>query len=137
MSILNITYGISNNFKITMTNLFFSFLPKIKGMAYLVNAFEAKPFPSGGEIRKTTIQVGTIRYRNCASFLIEKNGLYLKVKFIFRNYPAIFIPSTSIKETQPARLYGLSAIKFIFNDPNIPPVIFYEKDLKENNFYLR
>ena len=119
--------------EIAMMKLFFSIFPRFKGMAELAAAFEAKSFPNEGKILKTTIKVGSVRYRKCASIFIDEKGIYLGVKYIFKAYPTIFIPWSAIKETKKATLYGLKATQLSFNDSNTPPVIFYERDLQEFN----
>ena len=114
-------------------NFIFSILPKA-GIAKLVTAFKAEPFPISGKRLKTTLQVGSIRYRKCASIMIVKKGVYVEVKYVFRAYPTIFIPFASIKEIKQATLYGLKARQFIFKDPGTPSIVFYETDLLEFNF---
>lgn len=114
-----------------MMKLFFSIFPRLKGMAELAAAFEAKPFPNAGKILKTTVKVGSVRYRKCASIFIDEKGFYLGAKYIFRAYPTIFIPWSAVKEVRKERLYGLKATQFSFNDSDTPPVIIYEKDVKK------
>jgi len=104
---------------------------KINGFSKLVNYFEVKAFPSGAIVLKTTIQVGFVRYRRCASIFINKEGLYVGIKMIFKNYPVIFIPWMSIKENKKAKLYGRSAIELDFKDSNLPSIKMYESDFKE------
>jgi len=82
----------------------FSILSKISGISKLVNCFESKTFPNEEDILKTTIQVGTIRYRRCALIFMDNEGLYLSAKMIFKSYPVIFIPWSSIKETKKRKI---------------------------------
>lgn len=107
---------------------------KTKGFAKIADFFEKKSFPAQGKTIKTSVQVGSIRYRHCASILFDNNGIYIHIKYIFKNFPTTFIPWNSIKETQQAKLYGLRAIRFDFVDQNFPSLFFYEKDLKAINY---
>jgi len=92
----------------------FSILSKISGISKLANYFESKIFPNKEEVLKTTIQVGTIRYRKCALKFMNDEGLYLDAKMIFKSYPVVFIPWSSIRETKKERLYGRKAIQMEF-----------------------
>lgn len=104
---------------------------KIKAFSKLVNIFEAKPFPLEAKILKTTIQVGVVRYRRCAYLFFTKEGLYLSIKILFKNYPIIFIPWTSIEENRKARLYGRNAIQLNFKE-SLPSIKIYESDFNDN-----
>jgi hypothetical protein len=104
---------------------------KINGLSKLVDFFETKTFPTDAKVLKTTIQVGIVRYRQCASICINKEGIYLRVKMIFKSYPIIFVPWSSVKERKDARLYGLKAIQLDFHNPSIPSVKFYQTDFAE------
>jgi hypothetical protein len=108
----------------------FSILSKISGMSKLLNCFESKIFPNEEEILKTTIQVGAIRYRRCALIFMDNDGLYLSVKMIFKSYPVVFIPWSSIKETKKERLYGRKAIQLDFRDSTLPSIKIYETDFR-------
>lgn len=109
----------------------FLFLPKTDGFARIVNSFEQMPFPSNAEVLKTTVQVGSIRYRQCASILFDNSGIFIHIKYVFKNFPTTFIPWNSIKETKKSTLYGLSAIQFDFVNQNLPSMLVYEKDLAQ------
>ena len=108
----------------------FLILSKISGISKLVTCFESKTFPNEEDILKTTIQVGTIRYRRCALIFMDNEGLYLSVKMIFKSYPVIFIPWSSFKETKKERLYGRKAIQLDFRDSTLPSIKIYETDFK-------
>jgi hypothetical protein len=111
-----------------MLNLF-SIFPKAKGFEQLVRTFEAKEFPEKGKIIKTTVQVGSVRYRRCASILMVEDGFYIRIKYVFKSYPTIFVPKNAIKESKKSKLYGRKAVGFTFFDSNIPSIRFYETDL--------
>jgi len=113
----------------TMLNLFSTF-PKVKGFADLVRTFEAKKFPDNGKIIKTTIQVGIIRYRQCAFIMMVEDGFYIRIKYVFKSYPTIFVPKSAIKESKKSKLYGRKAVELTFFDSSIPSIRFYETDLK-------
>ena len=115
---------------------FFPFFPKIKGMATLVAVFKAKPFPNERIIQKTTVKVGSVRYRKCASLFIDEKGLYLSVSYIFKAYPTIFIPWSTIENAGETTLYGMKAMQFRFIDSDTPSVICYKKDLQALNFEM-
>lgn len=102
----------------------------LRGMSKLVNYFETKTFPIEEKVVKTTIQVGLVRYRQCAFIFMDKKGIYLRVKMVFKSYPAVFIPWTAVKEKKEASLYGRKAIQLDFTDSNIPSVKFYEPDFE-------
>ena len=108
-------------------------LVKTKGFTKIADSFEKRPFPKGGQIIQTSVQVGFIRYRRCAFILLDDKGIYIRIKYILKNFPTAFIPWNSIKETQKARLYGRSAIRFDFENHNFPSISLYEKDLKKFN----
>ena len=110
----------------------FSILSKNSGISKLVNYFESKTFPNEEEVLKTTIQVGIIRYRKCAFIFMDNEGLYLSVKMIFKSYPAMFIPWSSIKDTKKERLYGRKAIQLDFRDSTLHSIKIYETDFKGN-----
>ena len=109
---------------------------KINGLSKLVDFFETKTFPIEEKILKTTIQVGPVRYRKCAFLFIDNEGIYLKIKMIFKNYPPVFIPWTSIKENKKSSLYGLQAIQLDFNDVSLPSIKLYETDFAKHAQYL-
>ena len=109
----------------------FSILSKISGISKLVNYFESKIFPNEEEVLKTTIQVGTIRYRKCALIFMNDEGLYLSAKMIFKSYPVVFIPWSSIREAKTERLYGRKAIQLEFKDSTLP-----SKDIITNRGHL-
>jgi hypothetical protein len=110
----------------------FLILSKISGISKLVNYFESKAFPNEEDILKTTIQIGKIRYRKCGLIFMDTKGLYLSVKMIFKSYPVIFIPWSSIKETIKERLYGRKAIQLDFRDSTLPSIKIYETDFRGN-----
>ena len=101
------------------------------GFGKLVKSFEARPFPPGGKILKTTIQVGPIRYRQCTFITLGTDGIYLKVSYFFKEFPTIFISWNSVKTTRKTSLYGLPANQFDFFDENNPSVRIYETDVEK------
>ena len=109
---------------------------KVNGFSRLAHFFEAKTFPVEAKILKTTIQVGYVRYRRCASIFMNKEGLYLGIKMIFKSYPVIYIPWASIRENKKAKLYGRKAIQLDFKDSSLPSIKIYEADFKEKENYL-
>jgi hypothetical protein len=115
----------------------FSILSKISGISKLLNYFESKTFPKEEDILNTTIQVGTIRYRRCALIFMDNEGLYLSAKMIFKSYPVIFIPWSSIKETKKEKLYGRKAIQLDFKDSTLPSIKIYETDFRGNYYNLK
>jgi hypothetical protein len=104
-------------------------LPGISGLSRLVDFFETKPFPAEEKVLKSTVQIGSIRYRQCAFIFADKAGLYLRIKTIFKSHPVIFIPWTSIREKRKASLYGRKAIQLEFNESGLPPIKFYETEI--------
>ena len=112
----------------------FSIFPKADGFARIVRSFEQKPFPAAAEVFRTTVQVGSIRYRQCASIYVDTSGLFIRIKYIFKNFPTTFIPWSSLKESKKSTLYGLGAIQFDFVNQSLPSIVFYEKDLQGYNF---
>lgn len=101
----------------------------MNGFSKLVDFFETRAFPVEEKVLKTTIQVGSVRYRKCAFIFADEEGLYLKVEMIFKNYPVVFIPWKSIREKRKASLYGRKAIQLEFNESGLPPIKFYETEV--------
>jgi hypothetical protein len=112
----------------------FSIFSKIGGISKLVGYFESKPFPNEKEVLKTTIQVGKVRYRRCGFIFMDNQGLYLSAKMIFKKYPVMYIPWSSIKEIKKATLYGRKAIQMDFKDTTLPFVRIYETDFRKNYY---
>ena len=104
---------------------------KINGFSGIAEFFEHASFPDKQNVFKTTIQVGAIRYRNCAFLYINNDGLFVKIKMVFKTHPTIFIPWNAFKEKKPATLYGLRAIEFVFTDSNLPALRLYESDINK------
>ena len=111
-----------------------SIFSKTSGISKLVTCFERKAFPNEKEILKTTLQVGNIRYRKCGFIVMDNEGLYLSVKMIFKKYPVIFIPWSSIIKTKKERLYGRKAIQLDFEDSTLPSVKIYETDFRSKYY---
>lgn len=111
-----------------------SIFSKISGISKLVNYFESKAFPNEKEILKTTLQVGNIRYRKCGFIFMDDEGFYLSIKMIFKKYPVIFIPWSSIIKTKKERLYGRKAIQLDFEDSTLPSIKIYETDFRPNYY---
>jgi len=104
---------------------------KINGFSKLTDVFEPKRFPTDETAKKTTIQVGPVRYRQCAFIAVGQDGIYLKIKTIFKNHPTILIPWASIKGHQKSSLYGRKAIQLNFLDDNLPSLRLYAADVKD------
>ena len=113
-----------------MIKQLFATLFNVKGFAKIANSFEAKPFPPREKSLRTTVQAGSVRYRQCASILLDNSGIYVEISYVFNQYPTTFIPWQSIQNTRKATLYGANAICFDFADQNIPSLLLYEKDVK-------
>lgn len=107
---------------------------KINAVNRLANSFSTNNFPNDKAILKTTVQVGIMRYRRCAALCLEKEGLYLRIKFIFKSYPDIFIPWNYIKVAKKSRLYSMKAIQFVLNDPTLPSIKIYEQFFNNHLF---
>lgn len=110
---------------------------KLNGISKLIDHFEIKSFPDKKKILKTTIQVGPFRYRECSYLFFSKEGLFLKIKHIFKNHPVILIPWKSIEDYRGATLYGRKAIQLDFNDPSLPSVKLYEADIEDYYHWLK
>ena len=112
-----------------------SFLKSPRGLAQLIEVFGTAEFPPDTQPRKTTIQVGSIRYRRCAWIYSNQDGIYLRVQYIFKTYPVIFIPRGSVREVRPSTLFGSKALEFVLSgDPDTPSIRFYPVDLKAMGF---
>lgn len=105
-----------------------SIFSKLCGISKLIDYFESKPFPNEKDVLKTTIQVGNVRYRRCGLIFTDNQGLYLSAKMIFKTYPVMFIPWSSIKETKKDKLYGRKAVRLDFKDPTFPSIKIYDTD---------
>jgi len=104
-------------------------------MSALVNQFQTSEEPHGTEIAKTTVQVGAVRYRQCSKLFFDANGFFLEIKFIFKRYPAIFIPWSMVKECRQSSLFGSRAVQLELIPEKLPTIRFYEDDFKQNQFY--
>ena len=93
----------------------------------LADNFPTDNFPIDKAVLKNTVQVGRIRYRRCASFCLDKEGIYLRIRFIFKSYPDIFIPWSFIKEARKSKLYSMKAVEFILSNSSLPSQKIYEK----------
>ena len=109
--------------------------PKAGGMSALVHQFQTSEEPHGTEIIKTTVQIGAVRYRQCSRLFFNANGFFLLTKFIFKHYPAIFIPWSMVKECRKSNLFGRKAVQLELMDSELPSIRFYENDFKQNQFY--
>lgn len=114
-----------------MINMFTLNFLRHRKMDELVRTFKTDNVSNENLLLKTTIQIGHIRYRHCASITMNHIGFYLQVKFIFKHYPTIFIPWKALAGSKPARLYGRKALELFFVEKNLPSIIFYETDIRE------
>jgi len=103
------------------------FNSKKNSVQRLADNFPTDNFPIDKSVLKNTVQVGRIRFRRCASFCLDKEGIYLRIRFIFKSYPDIFIPWNFIKEARKSKLYSMKAVQFILSDPSLPSIKIYEK----------
>ena len=108
---------------------------KAGGMSALVNHFQTSEEPHGTEIAKTTVQIGAVRYRQCSKLFFNPDGFFLVIKFIFKRYPAIFIPWSMVKECRRSSLYNRKAVLLELMPEDLPAIRIYENDFKENQFY--
>ena len=99
-------------------------------MSALVNQFQTDKEPHGTEITKTSVQVGAVRYRQCCKLLFNTDGFFLIIKFIFKKYPFIFIPWSSIKECRRSSLFGRKAFELEL-EAKFPSIRIYENDFKQ------
>jgi len=62
--------------------------------------------------------------------MLVEDGFYIRIKYVFKSYPTIFVPKSAIKESKKSKLYGRKAVELTFFDSSIPSIRFYETDLK-------
>ena len=108
------------------------FLSRLSGLSKLIAAYETDQFPFDAESSRTSVQIGVVRFRNCAAIHFIENGIYLQINMPFKQYPPVFIPREAIKGTTRAKLYGRNAIRFDFVDSTLPALKVYEKDYQQS-----
>jgi len=103
------------------------FNSKKNSVNILAKKFPTDKFPVEKAVFKTTVQIGKMRYRSCAAIFLNKEGFYLRIRYIFKNYPDIFIPWRFISRTKKSKLYSLKAIKLVLSDTSLPTIKIYEQ----------
>ena len=89
------------------------------GWNRLAELYAAPDKPEAAPLRRQTLVVGTILYRNCVAVGLGGDGLYLRLDMplpLFRK-PPLLIPWDQISGEEPARLYWRKAVLLRLGTP--------------------
>lgn len=102
------------------------------GWTKLAEAFPASGAPAGDLLRRQTVQVGAVVYKNCTAVGVSPAGLYLAVKIPFASrLKPLMIPWEGIQELRTGALHWKKTVILSVGRPEIGTVTvfrdFYEK----------
>jgi hypothetical protein len=107
------------------------------GWTLLAERFPAAFRPEGPVLKKQTIQVGPVVYKNCVTLIPSAPGLYLEVKIPFRSrFKPLFIPWEAQRVLREGRLYWRKTMVLSIGQPEIGTVTLF-RDLYERMNTLR
>ena len=90
----------------------------LSGLERLIKLYPCAVKPNEPERHWQTVQIGPVVYRRCVDVIIGHQGLYLHVKPIFSNYPAMLVPWSEFRSASRAFLHWRDARRLVVGDPS-------------------
>jgi hypothetical protein len=98
-----------------ITRLFVS----LSGINRLAAAYPAPAAPAGEILRRRTIQIGAVRWRNCVDIAATPEGLYLHVRQFATRFAPLLIPWSELKAAGETWYYWQRAKRLSVGSPAI------------------
>ena len=108
----------------------------ISGFSKIAVQFPATQPPKGQGLTKQTIQIGSVRFRDCVIVNFDTNGFYFWIRAVFSKYPQIFIPWKELRSIQESRIYGKRAKQFSIGEPPVGTIRIPEEIFNKMKTYL-
>ncbi|MBI5586292.1 MAG: hypothetical protein HY892_20975 [Deltaproteobacteria bacterium] len=97
------------------------------GWTRLAERFPAASPPEGPMLRKQTIQVGAVVYKNCATLVVSAQGFYLAAKLpFFSRLVPLLIPWENIRSLREGSLYWKKTVILSIGQPEIGTVTLFQ-----------
>lgn len=101
-------------------------LSVVSGWAALARQFPAGERPvSGEEHRWVTAMVGSVSYKRALTLHLAADGLFIETGKLFSiGHPRLFIPWSTMRKGEPARLFWMSYQRYRVGDPLVATMVF-------------
>ena len=107
------------------------------GWTRLAGLFPAADRPEGPLLKRQTLEVGRVVYKNCATVGWTGQGLYLEVKIpLFSRLKPLLIPWDRISGTREGRLHWKKTVILSIGQPEIGTVTLFQNLFEKVRAFL-